>query len=141
MVRAHITSKGTSLFKIVLHLLLSVVLKPCCISRVGMSSTLTMERRGVRASGNSPGSASPCHCSPSLCCRPSQQARPRGTLVDSEYQLGSHKALHLQIHLFVLICGFVRSCITCHLEFLWIPGEIWPVGIPSSMPFNLAEWR
>ena len=22
---------------------------------------------------------------------------------------------------------------------LWIPGEIWPVGIPSSIPFNLAE--
>lgn len=31
-------------------------------------------------------------------------------------------------------------CTKCHFEFLWIPGEIWPVGIPSSIPFNLAEW-
>ena len=31
-------------------------------------------------------------------------------------------------------------CTKCHFEFLWIPGEMWPVGIPSSIPFNLAKW-
>lgn len=40
---------------------------------------------------------------------------------------------------FALICGFFCSCTKCHFEFLWIPGEIWPFGISSSIPFHLAE--
>lgn len=111
----------------------------CCVSRVCMSAVVSVEKRGARLTE----ALSRLNLfSQRLCAfRFFHHSKPTLSWSSSTDSRSLNSAAPKQCTCKPIFCGFVRSCTKCHFKFLWIPGAIWPVGTPSSVPFNLADWR